>query len=231
MGSNRLPGKSLRELAAHPLVEHVARRTLAANEVNRVVFAVPEGQEDDVLAEYVTHHLGLAVHRGPVDDVLCRFAIAIAAEDPSIVVRVTADDPLKDPALIDRAVRTLVDDPTVDYVSNTLDATFPEGLDVEAIRVEALLLADREAVLPSDREHVTPFIWRQPDRFTIRQFRADRDLSDWRWTLDTVEDYEVLRALIEQHGAAELAVPELLSLLEAHPEIMALNAHIEQKST
>ena len=205
------------------MVEHVARRTLAANEVNRVVFAVPEGQEDDVLAEYVTHHLGLAVHRGPVDDVLCRFAIAIAAEDPSIVVRVTADDPLKDPALIDRAVRTLVDDPTVDYVSNTLDATFPEGLDVEAIRVEALLLADREAVLPSDREHVTPFIWRQPDRFTIRQFRADRDLSDWRWTLDTVEDANFLSDVLNHFptGPATYRYQDVVAMLESHPDLLA----------
>lgn len=221
MGSTRLPGKSLMRLAGLPLVQHVARRTGAARLVDKLVFAIPDTPENDVLHDFVSNTLGLDVYRGANDDVLARFAAVVRAEQPDVVVRITADDPLKDPAVIDRAIALLLRDPTLTYVSNSLEASYPEGLDVEVVRAWALLEAASEATLPSDREHVTPFIWRQPSRYRVGQFRCPRDLGAWRWTLDTAADLAFLAAVLDALpiGPEFYAYERVVELLESVPEL------------
>ncbi len=224
MGSTRLPGKSLLELAGLPLVAHVARRVVASKSVDVVAFVIPNTNENDVLADYVTSDLKMKVYRGADLDVLDRFASAVIAEQPDIVVRITADDPLKDPALIDKAINLMLLNPKLDYVSNNIEASYPEGLDVEVIRASALLEAAAEAILEIDREHVTPFIWRQPDRYEIGQFQFDRDLSGWRLTLDTNADREFLTAVLTSlpEGDTAFAFETLVSILEESPSLLRL---------
>lgn len=224
MTSTRLPGKSMLPLCGKPLIQHVVERSRAARSLAALVVAVPASSEDDRLAEFVRDRLGVPVVRGSRDDVLQRFCDAIRATGADVVVRITADDPLKDPRIIDECVALLRAHPEASYASNTLTPTYPEGLDVEVFRAAALLEAEAEATRPSDREHVTPFLWRNRERFGVVELCADRNRSHWRWTLDTPEDaeflVEVLREIAERglghdHRAA-------VDLLESSPDLLRL---------
>jgi spore coat polysaccharide biosynthesis protein SpsF len=226
MASTRLPKKVMADIAGRPLLRRVVERARAAATIDRVMVATTQSAEDDELEAYVRDALGVAVFRGSVDDVLDRFHRCAAPFAPSIVVRVTADDPLKDPAIIDRCVRHLLEDERLDYCSNTLRPTFPEGLDIEAFRFSALAAATDEARLASEREHVTPFIWKRPDRFRLRNFVHDEDLSDWRWTVDKPADLDFMRAVFaafkDREGDASFR--EVIDLLKRRPELRAINA-------
>ena len=233
MGSTRLPSKVLLPAAGRPLLDyHVAR--LAASGLP-IILATTTEPADDLLADYAEAR-ALPYHRGSEADVLARYYKTALKFGLDTVVRVTSDCPLVDGPLIGAAVRRfLAENNPLVYRSNAMVRTFPRGLDFEIFSMELLAEAHANATLPYEREHVTPYLKANPATAGRVVYRDEvwpgGDFSRFRITLDTAEDYEVLRALIEQHGAAGLAVPELLSLLEAHPEIMALNAHIEQKTT
>jgi spore coat polysaccharide biosynthesis protein SpsF len=146
---------------------------------------------------------------------------------------VTADCPLIDPDVIDRVIKTIIDDGG-DYASNTMPRTYPRGLDVEAFTRGALFAAAAESHDPEDREHVTLFFHRHPDRFRRSGVVACRDVSRYRWTLDTSEDLEFLRRLFAA-ACIEPGHPrsfdDLLETIRAHPEIVAINAVVPQKRT
>ncbi|MDO7876444.1 glycosyltransferase family protein [Hymenobacter sp. ASUV-10] len=233
MGSTRLPGKVLLPAAGRPLLDyHVAR--LQASGLP-VLLATTTEPADDVLADYATAH-GLPCHRGSETDVLARYHETAQRFGLDVVVRVTSDCPLIDGELIGRAVqRYLAANNPLLYYSNALERSFPRGLDFEIFSAELLAETYAQATLPYEREHVTPYLRSNPatqGRVTLQnEAWPGGDFSRFRITLDTPEDYEVIRALIERCGAAELSTAELLPVLEAHPEIMALNAHVEQKTT
>lgn len=189
MSSTRLPGKVLRPLAGEPMIGRQVERLRRAQRLDRMVVATSVGPEDDPLAAYC-EGLGLDVFRGPLDDVLGRFAGAIDAFGPAeAVVRLTADCPLADPGVVDEVVRTHLES-GADYTSNVLPArTFPKGLDVEVARTQALLAAAAEAADPYEREHVTPFLYRRPERFKIASVERSPSQADLWWTVDTPEDY------------------------------------------
>ena len=233
MGSTRLPSKVLLPAAGRPLLDyHVARLRQSALPV---ILATTTEPADDVLAAYAETH-NLPYHRGSEADVLARYYETANKFGLDVIVRVTSDCPLVDGPLIGAAVaRYLEEGNPLVYRSNAIVRTFPRGLDFEIFSMQLLAEAYANAALPYEREHVTPYIKANPataGRVVIRdEVWPGGDFSRFRITLDTAEDYEVLRQLIELHGAAELGVADLLALMEAHPEIMALNAHIEQKTT
>ncbi len=233
MGSTRLPAKVLLPAAGRPLLDyHVARLRQSGLPV---LLATTTEPADDVLAAYAaTHHL--PCHRGSETDVLGRYYETAQRFGLDVVVRVTSDCPLVDGPLIGAAVRRyLAEGNPLAYRSNTFIRTLPRGLDFEVFSVQMLAEAHANASLPYEREHVTPYLRTNPataGRVVHRnEAWSGGDFSRFRITLDTTEDYQVLRALIEQHRAADLGVADLLALLEAHPEIMALNAHVEQKTS
>jgi len=232
MGSTRLPGKVLLPAAGRPLLDyHVAR--LAASGLP-VILATTTEPADDVLVAYAEAR-GLGYHRGSETDVLARYYETAQRSNLGTVVRVTSDCPLVDGRLVGAAVARYQaeNNPRV-YRSNAVVRTFPRGLDFEIFSMELLAEAFANATSPYEREHVTPYLKANPATAGRVVFRDEvwpgGDFSRFRITLDTAEDYAVLRALIEQHHAADLNTADLLALLEAHPEIMALNAHIEQKT-
>lgn len=184
--------------------------------------------DDDPLEAYVGETLGIDVFRGSTDDVLDRFFRCAERYRPSIIVRITADDPLKDPEIIDRAVGMLMTDPDLDYCSNTMSPTFPEGLDIEALRFSALATAAAEARLSSEREHVTPFIWKRPERFSVHNFKYDEDLSSWRLTVDKPADLELVRKIFEVLGERDnlFSYRAVIDLLKRRPDLRAINAGI-----
>jgi len=224
VGSTRLPAKVLMPLAGRPMVEHVLRRAAAIAGIDEVVAAIPDGADDDRLAE-VVKATGVRLVRGSSDDVLARYAAAAAIAEAEVVVRVTADCPFLSQVV---SGGVLAGFKACDYVSNTLERTYPRGLDTEAFSREALETAQREARDSVDREHVTPFIYRHPNRFILRQVLDDVDRSALRWTVDTPKDMEFARAVYDALGSA-FEMEDVLELLARQPELAELNRDSVQK--
>jgi spore coat polysaccharide biosynthesis protein SpsF len=214
------------------MLEHVLRRAALARSNALTVLATTVHPSDDVLAE-LGSRLGVAIVRGPEEDVLERYRLAVDRYGLDVVVRVTADCPLIDPALIDRAVKLMIADGSADYVSNTIERTFPRGYDVEAVRASALLAAAAEAQRPFEREHVTPFVWRQPWRFRVVQFHNARNLSSYRLTVDEADDLALVRLVWERLApvAGEaFGLDAVAELLDREPSLTKLNAGVKQKT-
>jgi spore coat polysaccharide biosynthesis protein SpsF len=224
MGSTRLPGKVLANIDGQPLLQRVIERVRATPGISRVVVATTIASADDVLADWCAAR-AIQVYRGSVDDVLDRFWQCAQQHPAEFIVRVTADDPLKDPEIIAQALTLCASSPEVDYASNTLQPTYPEGLDIEVVRFRTLERAAREATLPSEREHVMPYVWKHPDRFVLRGFGMQPDLSHWRWTVDNLADLELVR-LIFAHFTNQPLVGyrAVIAWLNDHPELLAINA-------
>jgi spore coat polysaccharide biosynthesis protein SpsF len=231
VGSTRLPGKVLVEAAGRTMLDHHLDRLTAAGLA--VYVATTDRPGDDGLAELVRRR-GISVFRGSEQDVLSRYAGCARENDLDVVVRVTSDCPLIDGAVVADGVRRFGqlrarhgDDV---YLSNTLVRTFPRGLDFEVFGAAALHRADREATTPSDREHVTPWLYAGAHRLPfLVPHRWPVDRSRYRVTLDTAEDLELIRRLLEDHGAASLDCAGLIDVLDNHPELVALNAEVAQR--
>lgn len=197
MSSTRLPGKVLEPVLGQPMIARQVERLRRCRRIDRLVVATSSRPDDDVLAR-TCDAIGLPVFRGSLDDVLDRFHGALAAFGPAeTVVRMTADCPLADWALIDRVIGAHLDT-AVDYTSNTPAVrTFPHGLDVEVMRAPVLETAWREARDPYEREHVTPFIYRRPERFSLGYVSDAPSLAHLRWTVDTPDDLAFVRHVYE----------------------------------
>ena len=220
-GSTRLPAKTLRILHDRPLLEHIIERVAAAGLVGETVVATSTNVEDDPIEE-LARRMQVGLFRGSETDVLARYHGAASACGADVIVRVTADDPFKDPEVIDHAVSLLASGKH-DYCSNTIVPTFPEGIDIEAFTFEALDKAFREAVLTSEREHVTPYIWKRPERFRVRNFRNAEDLSGLRWTIDYQADFEFAQTIYRRlypHKRIFL-MRDILDLLRREPGLEA----------
>lgn len=228
MTSTRLPGKVLLPAAGRTMLTHHLARLGAAG--FRVILGTTVNASDDAVASEA-QDFGVAVFRGDEHDVLSRFAGAVEAFPAEVLVRVTSDCPLIDADLIRRGVdEFLALDDDYAFVSNTLRRTYPRGFDFEVFSAAALREAAAEATTPAEREHVTPYMYAgTPPRAALHAIVGERDSSTYRLTLDTPEDYTLLRTLIEDHGAARLSAYEIIALLDAHPELVAINAHVEQK--
>lgn len=224
--SSRLPGKVLLPIIGQPMILQQVDRLARCETLDRLVVATSRDESDDILAAHLTAE-GVSVHRGPLDDVLARFAGALGALAPEAehVVRLTGDCPLVDPAVVDATVRLHLAE-GADYTSNCAVPTFPDGLDVEVLRTTALRAADAEARLHSEREHVTPFVRSRPERFRQAELRAHVDRSHLRLTVDTPADLALVRAVYEALHPRDPAfgLDAVLALLDARPDLVALNA-------
>jgi spore coat polysaccharide biosynthesis protein SpsF len=231
MGSTRLPGKVLEPILGRPLLERVVERLGRVATPHHLVLATSTDPRDDEIATLGTQ-LGVMVHRGSESDVLSRFADAAAVHGLDPVTRITADCPLLDPGVVDGVLSLFRDEARgCDYASNTLVRTFPRGLDVEVMSAAALRTADAEATEAEDREHVTRFVYRRPDRFRLCSFVATVDRSEDRWTVDTAEDLGLVRAIYERLYPANPAfgLRDILELLDGEPALRDLNAGIVQR--
>ena len=229
MTSTRLPGKVLKQAGGRTLLDHHLDRLAAAG--LQVYVATTTNASDDPVVELATAR-GLPFHRGSESDVLARFTGCIEAHGLETVVRVTSDCPLIDGAPIVDALGDFSSaaDPWL-YLSNGLERTWPRGFDFEVFSAAALLDAGAHATAEPDREHVTPYLYRNVSgRMTLRNVARDAAGAEaYRVTLDTADDFEVIRRLIEEHGAARLNAEQIIAVLDEHPEIVAINAHVEQK--
>ncbi len=221
LGSTRLPGKSLAAIAGKPLLAHVVERMMACATVHDVVVATTQDPSDAAVA-HAAETFGAAVYRGSVDDVLDRYYQAARGARADVVVRATADDPFKDTEVTDQVVQRLLGD-GADYASNTLEPTYPEGVDIEAFTLGALSRAWQEATLASEREHVTPYMWKHPELFRLSSVTRRPDLSRLRWTVDYPEDLTFARAIYQAlYRGRPFGMQEVLDVLEEQPELAKL---------
>lgn len=225
MGSSRLPGKVLADLAGAPMLARQVERVRRIGGVGRVILATTDHSRDDGVATLAAD-LGLGVFRGSESDVLGRYAGAARIFDLDCVMRLTADCPLIDPTVAGLVLTRFHATPDCDYASNCRPRSFPHGFDCEVVSRRALDAADCEATDSFDREHVFPFIFSRPERFRCINVLADDPRhADLRLTVDYPEDLELARAV---YGALYAAKPDfgfsdIIELLGRRPEIAAIN--------
>ena len=195
MGSSRLPGKVLKEIMGKPILWHVINRVSKSRLISEVVVATTYQKEDLAIVEHCASQ-GIRVFAGSDDDVLDRYYQVAKLCRPDHIVRITADCPLHDPAVIDMVIQKHLDLDN-DYTSNTLEETFPDGLDCEVFKFSALEQAWKNAKLVSEREHVTPYI-KQGKQFKKYSIVDSVDHSQYRWTLDMDKDFSFISKIFEE---------------------------------
>ena len=256
MGSSRLPGKVLLDLSGKPMIQHVVERVWRARTIHSVIIATTTHSSDDPVVDFagVRH---VPCYRGSLYDVLDRYYQAAKTRRADVIVRITADCPLIDPAVIDQTVQLVTDcrSPITDFACNRLPPpfrrTFPIGLDVEACTFAALERAWREATEPFHREHVMPFLYEGvtllPDKpatgpyslatgaslrgFRIAQLHHQPDYGSLRWTVDTSEDLAFAREIFTRLGnQTDFTWYDVLEIVQKHPELAQINATVRHKT-
>lgn len=232
MTSTRLPGKILKQVLGKSLLAYQIERLKRAKFVDGIVIATTTNKEDDVLVAFCQAH-DIDFVRGSEPDVLGRYALAAKKFQADVVVRVTSDCPLIDPEVMDRVISTylrLAD--KLDYASNCLIRTYPRGLDTEVFSSQVLQELDHTVMAQNEREHVTLNIIRHPEKYRCLSVECEEgDFSAHRWTVDTAEDFELIRCILEElyPRNPNFSFQDVLTLLKLHPDWQKINAHIEQK--
>lgn len=227
IGSSRLPGKVLRDLAGRPMLEAQIGRLRQCRSVDRIVVATSESPSEQPIVE-LCHRIHVDVFRGSEQDVLSRFVGAAIKYEADVVVRCTGDCPLIDAGVVDRIVDELIARrQRCDYASNVLKRTFPRGLDAEALHMDTLLRIDRMATDAGEREHVTLLPRQRRDgAFLCHSVEDAEDRSHLRWTVDTAEDLAWVSEFYRATGAVDgfPSYREMLAVLDQRPELARLDA-------
>lgn len=229
MGSTRLPGKVLKDLLGEPVLVRDINRLQRSTLLDLIVIATTTHSADDPIVS-LCEERGWPYFRGDENDVLDRYYQAALTFHADVIVRITSDCPMIEPEIIDRVIGEFLAINGIDYVSNTLPPrTFPRGLDTEVMTFSALEKAWIEDNEQKLREHVTPYIYQNPNEFAIHAVINDTDLSFHRWTLDTPADLAFIRAIYEHFGNDDFTWTDVLDFLMNHPEIVGINSDIRQK--
>ncbi|RHW65215.1 acylneuraminate cytidylyltransferase [Clostridium botulinum] len=232
MGSTRLSGKVLKKICGKTVLEHDIDRLRRVKNIDEIVIATTTLEKDNAIVKKCKI-LGAKYFRGAEDDVLSRYYYASKENNADIVVRVTSDCPLIDPEISENIIKYYIDNKNkYDYVSNTIDRTYPRGLDTEVFSFKALKRAFKEAVSPRDKEHVTPYIWDNPQIFKSAQYKNSKDYSHLRWTLDTEEDFDLINKiynLLYPNMNSKFKFTDILNIYRKYPELYEINREIIQK--
>ncbi len=231
MSSSRLPGKVLLPLAGKPSLERLVERARRSKKIEDVVIATTVSPKDDAIVEWGKKN-GVSVFRGSEEDVLLRVLEAAKAFRGDVIVELTGDCPLLDPAHIDELV-TYWEENDFDYVSNILERTYPRGFDTQVFARSVLEEVDKLTQDPADRENVSLYIYEHPERYKLGGKTAAPEMygPDIRICTDTKEDYEVISRIYEALYPKNPAfnARDIMDYLRAHPEVAAINARIQQK--
>ncbi|MGK2961637.1 MAG: cytidylyltransferase domain-containing protein [Gemmatimonadaceae bacterium] len=231
IGSERLPGKVLLDIAGETMLSRVVRRMARSELIDEIVIATSTNPADDAVVS-AGSALGITVTRGSENDVLGRYGDAASVVGADVIVRASADSPFVDPEVCDLVVSSFMSaDPPVDYASNKLEPSFPLGLDVEAFSRAALERAATEATEPFERAHVTVYIYSNPGRFMLLPIVAARNLHSWRWTVDTPEDLEFAREVFGRLGGRnDFSWRDVVALIEAEPALAEINSMVKPRA-
>jgi spore coat polysaccharide biosynthesis protein SpsF len=226
--SSRLYGKVLKPIVGKPMLALQIERIQRSKLLDRLIVATSNIDDDQPIASLCID-MGVEYFRGNLSDVLDRFYQASKLYSPQHVVRLTGDCPLCDPQLIDALIQFHLNG-GYDYSSNTIAPTYPDGLDVEAFSFSCLKTAHQEGRLPSHREHVTPFIHQQPQRFKLGNYKNDTDLSSLRWTVDEQLDLDLITKIYESlyPSNPEFTTKDILTWLQAYPEWKIYNTQVQR---
>lgn len=228
VSSTRLPGKVLKNIMGKSLLEHELLRIGQAKKLDKIIVAIPDKKEDNLLASII-EKTGVVVFRGAEDDVLDRYFHAAKKYHADIIVRLTGDCPLIDPRIIDKTIAYYLSG-NYDYVTNANPPTFPDGMDTEVFSFTALKLAWEKADLISEREHVTPYIWKNRDIFKVGNLANKNDFSSIRLTVDEPEDLLLVEKIINElyPENPDFSLADILKLLEERPEFLRVNSNISR---
>ncbi len=231
MGSTRLPGKTMKHVIGRPLLSFAIERLQRTTQCDEILVATTRNPKDQKIIDFCRNeHIYFYV--GDEDDVLDRYYQAAKTSGAEAIVRVTGDCPLTDPKVVDHIVSIFHENyPKYDYVSNVIDRTYPRGLDVEVFSMRCLEEMKRYATSPDEREHVTTYVLHHPDRFNTHSVTQADDHSFHRWTVDTEDDLQLVTQIIEElyPTKSNFSTNDVLALLEANPDWLEINAHVEQK--
>jgi len=229
MSSTRLPGKVMKKIIGRPMLELQIERILQSETLDKLIVATSTAKDDDVIVE-LCRKIEIDYFRGSLDDVLGRYYQAAKYYRAEHIVRLTGDCPLTDPCVIDKVVLHYLSE-NCDYASNTLERTYPDGLDVEVFSFETLESAHMEAISYRDREHVVPFIKRGTDRFRLCSICQAVDLSENRWTVDVEDDFKFVVQIYESlyHENGSFAMEDILDLLKDRPEIIRFQKYYKPR--
>ena len=222
MGSKRLPGKVMMQVDKHnPSISYTLNQIKFCKKINDVIVATSTKKEDDILVDYLEKNK-INIFRGKSDDVLDRYYQCAKEKQFDNIVRITADCPLIDPVIVDSVIEQF-EKSKVDYISNVHPRTFPDGCDVEVFSFTAIENAWKNATLPSEREHVTPYIWKNPEKFSINNYQNNKNLSKLRLTLDYNDDLILIRKMIREINSRPITLNQILTLLARKPELIKIN--------
>ncbi len=228
-GSSRFPEKIFADIDGKPLIWHVVNRLSYAKTINKIIVATTTNSKDDILIDWCNEN-GVEYFRGDENNVLNRYYMASLSNPSDIVVRITADDPFKEPRIIDEVISKVIND-NLDLATNNYPPSYPEGLDCEAFTFKTLKEAAINASDSFEKEHVTQYIYHNPSKFKIGNVNNTTNLSQLRWTIDNPADYEMVKAIYahrDPENKGILLMEEILEILQDHPEIKAINSNVER---
>jgi spore coat polysaccharide biosynthesis protein SpsF len=222
-GSTRLPNKVFLDLEGKPLIWHVFDRIKESKFINQFILATTDNKNDQELETWALNNK-LSIYRGSEDDVLDRYYQAAKLFEADIIVRITADDPLKDVTVVDEVIYELLKN-NVDFTFNNNPVSYPEGMDVEVFKFKALEIANNKSVDPFEREHVTQFFHRNTLIFTTKNISYYKNLSHLRFTIDTLQDYKFARLIYKRlyNFNKRFEFQDVLKLIESNPEFAYIN--------
>ncbi len=233
MGSTRFPGKVLKKIYNKTILEHVISRVQTAENINDIIIATTIKKEDDRIVD-ICQNNNIKFYRGSEEDVLSRYYHTAKENKSDIIVRITSDCPLIDKEVMENMIEFYIKN-NYDFVTNAgPDAsyrTFPRGLDVEIFSYDTLEKAHLKSRVPSEREHVTLYFYDHPDEYNIYVYKNKTDYSGYRWTLDTAEDWKLIKKIYNElyNKDQDFSWRKVLTLLEDHPGLSEINMAIEQK--
>ncbi len=228
VGSTRLPGKVLKKVLGKTLLEYQIERVKRSKTIDEIIIATTTKESDNPIVQ-LCQQLSIPYYRGSEEDVLLRYYEAATEFNVDVVVRLTSDCPVIDPKVIDKVITYYVNNRSkYDYVSNS---SYPRGMDTEVFSFRVLEEAYHKAVEQYEREHVTPFIYLNPDIYNLGKVVCITDMSHYRWTVDTPEDFKLIQKIITTLYPFnnEFTMEDILELFEKNPEWLEINSHIKQK--
>lgn len=230
-GSTRFPNKVFAEICGHPLIWHVVNRLKFAKNISTIVLATTVNPLDDKLEMWATEN-GVKCFRGSENDVLNRYYEAAQTVSEEVIVRITADDPFKEPHIIDATIQKLNDE-NLDFVCNNNPPTFPEGLDCEVFTKAGLAVEEMKSTSDFEREHVTQYFYHNPTSFKMANISNSENLSYLRWTIDTETDFDMVKRIYKTLYKTDQEIfhmEEILAFLKKNPDIAKMNSNVHRSA-
>ena len=224
MGSERLPGKVLFDLTDGKKIIEFTIDQLQSSNLQQKIVAIPDNEMDDILFDFL-NNLKISCYRGSTFDVLDRYYTCAKKFSFKNIMRITGDNPLIDPEIVNEAIKQYHDS-NCDYLTNSIHRTFPNGTEVEIFSFDALEIAWKFAKKKSEREHVTPYFYNNPEKFKIHHFKQQQDQSKFRYTVDMKEDYVLVIEILSRIKTRPIKTSDIIELLTNEPELLKLNSDI-----